>query len=407
MYCMTDSPVGFVLLGALLIAGLAAGTSLPRMHAYLLVTGVYAVVLSLCYIRGTLAVGYGRAVLYPTVALWVVFAVVLVLYPTERATLRAGAFIVFSAINLFVVPATFPREQFVDTLAIVAAAVAALAIPLAYPSLQAGQKGLGVWVLSHPLMGTDIATPVLTSIFWNPNYLSAVSAFGFVAVIGFARTRRRWWIAVVLGATCLIGLIASSGRAATLALAGAVVLYLAYLAGGTNATIPVVCTGIIGGVFLFILALGGVLGIDLPTSFFNNRQGLWEATINAIRDQPLLGYGLVDTPPILAEYGAPTPSGNTFGSHNSYLRMFLQTGLIGGVLYSLLCGGALVRSIGATRDGVAISGVLLSLLGVFFTLQLFNGSTLFGLSLISSFGALILGFSQHPDRRIEFRSLLQ
>ena len=144
-----------------------------------------------------------------------------------------------------------------------------------------------------------------------------------------------------------------------------------------------------------------MLGVDLSTSLFNNRREWWRAAINAVENRPLFGYGLVDTPPILAEFGAPTPSGNTFGTHNSYLRMFLQTGIFGGVLYLALCGGVLVRSIGATSDGVAVSGVLLSLLGVFFTLQLFNGSTLFGLSLISLFGALSLGFNQYPDRRIE------
>lgn len=398
---MRDSTVGLGLMVCLLISSLAAGTPLPQMWAYLITAAIYGIVLLICHLREPLSVRYNRSVLYSIALLWVVFVVAFALHPTGKATLRIGSFILFSAINLFVIPSIFTREQFVDGLAIVSTMVAGLAIPLALPSLVAGKKGLGIWQMSGQIMGTHVTGPVLTSIFWAPNYLAATSALGLIALIGFSRVQRRRRLAVVFAVFCLIGLVSSGGRAATLALVGAVILYLSYWIGGTKAIIPVIVIGVVAGLFLFGLAFGSVFGLDLSASFFNRRSGLWGAAVRAVHDRPLLGWGLVDTPPILAAHGAPTPSGNTLGSHNSYLRMFVQTGIVGGVLYLVMCAAVLLRSVNATHDGTTVSGVLLSLLGAFLTIQLFNGSTAFGLSLISSFGALIMGFGQNPDREIE------
>ena len=386
-----------ILLLCLLAAVLSAATPVPQRIGYLLATGTYAVVLAISFVRGRLAVRFDRVVLVPVIALWAVFLVEYWLHP-DGTTLRTGTYIVFSALNLFVVPATFPREAFIDALAVVSAVVAGIALPLVWFDVMYNGGLLGVWHSSK----------YLDSVLTNPNKLSALSAFGFVAMFGVARSRRRKWVAVVGGGCCLVGLAVSQGRAAALGVVGAVVLLGVYRLFGTRAVVGVTVIGIAGAAVLFRLALGPIGGIEATrgvSEAFNNRGGLWSAAIRAILDRPALGYGLVDDGPILAAHGGPTPAGNVFSVHNSYLRMFLMTGVIGGVLYLLVCLAALVRSLEAMARSTALdtAHVFLPLLVVVLVIELFGNSPIFGLSFVSVYGALVFGYSQQ-GRRLPLRA---
>lgn len=396
------------LLIVLLVASLAAGTTLPRMESYIVVAFAYFVVLSICYLRGTLGLRASSAVLTPLRVLWAVFIIVFLLTPTPRAALRLGAFMVFSVITLIVIPGTFSRETFVDALALVAAGVAALAVPLSQGSLLDGQLGSGIWNVLHLVIGTDFAIPVLTSIFVNPNYLAMLSAFGIIAAVGFGRTTTRRPIAFLFIALCTFSLLVSRGRAASLGLVGGVVLYIAYYLRGTKAVVPLISLGVVGGVVVFSVVIGASSGLPFTASMFSHRSEIWSAALRAIEARPLLGWGLIDTQRVIFEHGGPLIRGNMPGTHNSYLRMFLLTGIVGGIAYLALCSAIVYRAVIATRDKSVISGVLLSLLALALAAQLFGGSTLFGLSIGSIYASLIAGYSQNGHRvRWESSDLLQ
>ncbi|RJT00194.1 O-antigen ligase [Halococcus sp. IIIV-5B] len=393
-----DAVLDFLLLVCLLSSVLLAATPISSGTGYMLATGVYIIVLAISFARGTLAVRFDRAILLPIVALWVVFLVEYWFHPGGRATFRTGAYIVFSALNLFVIPATFSREGFVDALAAIAAVVAGIALPLVWFGVTYQGELLGLW---H-------GSTQMNSILTNPNYLSALSAFGFVACFGVARSRRRRWLAVIGGICCLVGFGVSQGRAAILGTVAAIVILAVYRTYGTRAVAGVVAIGIAGAVVGFRLTLGPIAGIDVTQNIgnqLNNRGELWNAAVRAILDRPILGYGLVDDGPILAAYGAPTPGDNVFSAHNSYLRMFLMTGVVGGVLYLLVCLAALrqaLRTMARSTSTDSLS-VFLPLLCVVLILELFSNSPIFGVSFVSVFGALVVGYSQ-GERRIPLRA---
>ena len=398
---MRDDKIEVGLLTVLLCSVLTSATAVPSIVGYVFVVVVYGIVLSVCYLRGMLAVRYDRVLLYPIVALWIIFLISLIRYPTSATLLRTAAFIVFTGINLFVLPATFSKRQFIDALSLIASVVTGITVPIAIPALLAGTEGIGVWDVNQ-------GTPVLASIFTNPNQLATLSVFGVVALFGFARTKRRqrWAISGVL--FCLVGLAVSQGRAALLALVGAFILILSYWFDGTRATTGVVALGIIGGIAIVALAVGLVPDSFLPSGFFTNRSGLWAATLRAIDARPALGWGLVEGAPVIEQFGAPTPGGHTPGVHNSYLRMFLNVGVLGGELYLIVCAVVLIRAIQSLQHNISsnVDYIILPLLAVALTLQLFEPSTIFGLSMASTIEAMIFGFAQRPERTIPISSVM-
>ena len=398
---MTTSKENLLLLLVLLLASLLVGIEVPEGIAYVAVAAVYGIVLTICFIRGRLGIAYNKTFLYLIGTLWAIFVLNVALNPTPISLLRGTSFIVFSALTLFVVPGTFSHEEFTDALSIVAVAVGLAAIPIGASTLLSGGSGFGVYATSGTLLGTGIEMPVLMSIFENPNYLATLSALGFVASFGLADGSRRREIAVLFGGVCLLSLVLSQGRAGFLALLGGGVIYIVYRIGGARVATPVVVLGVLSATLFFIFAVVSIGGVRVPESVLNNRQGLWSAAIAAISERPFFGWGLIDTPPILADHGAPTPAGHIFGTHNSYLRMFLISGISGGLLYlgAIVC--ALYRSIRVEENFQGSTGLPLALVVVVLIVHMFNGSTIFGLSFVSLFSALVIGYGQQPSTRVD------
>lgn len=356
------------------------------MFGYATASVVYVGVLALAYYRRRLAIRYDPLLVVPVVLLWVLFLIGLVRNPVGQAPLRTGAYIVFSALNLFVIPATFTREQFVDALTILATTLVLLAIPVAVPALVFDTGQAGVWG-----QGT---LPPLTSVFTNPNDLAALSVLGLVASLGTIRPDRHlgWSAGGLL--VCTLGLLLARGRAALLGAIGVFVLLTAYKLLGRRAVLPVVVAGIVAVLCVIVAALSDVLGTDLTRTLFNHRAGLWQAAIRAVADRPVLGWGPVDDGPILVAHDGPTPGGKARSAHSSFFRMFVMTGISGGVLYLTLCGGALFRGVQLINDPTArIRYVPLSLLAVVLVLGLFNNSPIFGLNFVSVFSALAVGYT--------------
>ncbi|WP_193361385.1 O-antigen ligase family protein [Halococcus hamelinensis] len=397
---MTTSKENLLLLLVLLLASLLVGIEIPEGIAYVAVAAVYGIVLIICFVRGRLGIAYSRTFLYLIGVLWAIFVLNVALNPTPRSLLRGISFIVFSALTLFVVPGTFSREEFIDALSIVAVAVGLVAIPIGASTLLSTGSGFGVYATSGTLLGTGIELPVLMSIFENPNYLATLSALGLVASFGLADGSRRREIAILFGGVCLLSLVLSQGRAGFLALVGGGIVYIVYRIGGARFATPVVVLGILCAALFFVFAVVSIGGLRVPESVLNNRQGLWSAAIAAISERPFLGWGLIDTPQILADHGAPTPAGHVFGTHNSYLRMFLISGISGGVLYLGAIGYTLYRSLRVEENSQGSAGLPLALLVVVLIIHMFNGSTIFGLSFVSLFSALVIGYGQQPSNRI-------
>lgn len=74
--------------------------------------------------------------------------------------------------------------------------------------------------------------------------------------------------------------------------------------------------------------------------------------------------------------------------------MFVMTGVLGGVVYLLLCAGAIGRGLQTLAHPTAVARFFpLTFLAVVLVLGLFNNSPIFGLNFIAVLGSLAVGYT--------------
>lgn len=391
-----DSNTIWILL-IVLAASLTLSSLVPQMVGYVIVLGVYALFIGALVTTDHFAIVYHWAVVPMVLLIWAVFALTTVLDPTTAGVLRLGAFTVITGINLFVVPAVINRATFHDVLAYTAGAFVLIGLPTAFVgSYEITGVVISPWHTDFELLGVALNTPV--SIFNNPNYLSGFAALGTVAA-GASYTRSRAPLAAGLVGLNALGVVLAGGRAALLALVVAGGLYVTYRLFGP-ATMAVL---VVVGALAIIVGFGMMFGIvpgphTITNADLSGRRALWTAAYEAIRDRPAIGWGPGLDVTVLDNYMESSVN----GTHNSYLRMFLISGVLGGGAYLILTAIAVVVGFPTTQRETLFGFMLLS---IFLTIQLFAGITIFGLSLLSIIGALLVGYVQLStgSRRMEFR----
>jgi hypothetical protein len=293
--------------------------------------------------------------------------------------------------NLFVVPRLVPDRVFFWFLS----RLGALTVVLALLTYFIGEYSIWIfevrqWSASPPLPGVDTA---VQSIFPNPNSFGLLAFAGLIAaVVEFHRSLvdRRFpglILAAVLASLCGLGVLLSNARASMLAAAAVLVIYAGYVLGGRIIGFLVVGSTI-SGIFIFLAGMyGGVLDISSA-----NRFELWGASLRAIRDGPMLfGHGSgpanVVIEPYLEADPAPAP-------HNSYLTVFIQTGVVGGFAYLGLVGGSIVAGMIDYGD---INYAMLAFVIGWAIHQMFESYTMFHWSIGSVLVSLSIGFLLFGD----------
>lgn len=373
----------------------------PRFVGNLLVLGAYIVFIAA--IIGPVALQrildkhrppsipfkYHPAILAPTIVLWVVFVISLVLNPSAKALLRAGAFILLSAITLFVVPTVVSREQAFRAISIIGAVCVVVTLPVVV---------VGDVVVSGMFIdwaGAPIRLPGLTLyaprlIFDGLNYFRVLVAFGTIAAAGvYARTRNRRMLGICV--LDLFGVCITLGRTAYLATAVAGVLVGVYYVGGRQALAGVTALGVCITIAGFGIAVGVLPG---PTALFQSilgeRLDFYRTSWQAFVSRPVLGWGLVDT-------GAIVTGDEFMGVHNSYLRLFVIGGVVGGFTYLVLCAIALGVAFRRVCDYAPLALTSFCLVIMMLIFQLFDGGTIFGTSLSSLLWAMAIAYTQPGD----------
>ena len=317
------------------------------------------------------------ALLYPTGILYSVFVIGFVRVPSFDAFLRLGAFTVISAITLFVVPAVVSREQAfraIGTLGAVSVAISFLS--LICPDC--------------PLFDAGAAQTSFS-------FFDGVSYFRVLATIGavcsgalFVKNRNLW-----MGVACLFnlfGVFLGFGRATILGLATTIALAAIYRIAGSKALVTVTAVGFLSSLAALAIAAGLIPG---PTatlqSILGKRIGYWTASYEAFTIRPFLGWGLADTTAIVSDF---YPPGTLTGVHNSYLRMFVIGGVVGGVSYLILSISALAVSFRGICERVPLALSTYCLIAGVLVIQLFTGGTIFGTNISSVLWALAIGYAQ-------------
>ncbi|APX98386.1 O-antigen ligase family protein [Natronorubrum daqingense] len=292
--------------------------------------------------------------------------------------------------SLFVLPRLVPERVFLWILPRLAAVVVVLGLA----TYSVGDYTLWLFeVRQYPgsspsVPGFDPDVMTLQSIFPNPNGLGFLSFAGFVAAaIDFHRSvvaerPISATITAVLAGICGLGLFLSNARAAMLAAAVALVIYVSYAVGGRR-VVPVVVASTLLGLFGLIAGMY----VDFIGISATNRFELWSASVSAIRDGPLLfGYGSGSESAVIEPYlagdGAPTP-------HNSYLSVIIQTGLVGGLAYVGLVAGSIVAG---AIDYENVNVAILAFATGWAVHQFFESYTMFDWSLGAVLAALTLGY---------------
>ena len=382
----------------LLTASLVVSSLVPSTVGYIAVLAVYALFVAWLVVTDRFAVVYHWAVLPMVLLIWVVFALTTALDPTEAGVLRLGAFTVITGITLFVIPAIIDRTTFHDVLAYTAGAFVLIGLPTVFVGSY-GVAGLTIspWHTNFDLLGVALNTPV--SIFDNPNYFSSFAAMGTVAAsAGYARSRTP--LAGGLIGLNALGVVLAGGRAALLALVATSVLYAVYRVGGRTAMANLIGIGAVAVVGGFAMVLHIIPGPDVIANVnLGDRRALWHAAYKAVLDRPAIGWGPGNDRVILSPF--LENSTDVLTPHNSYVRMFLISGFLGGGAYLVLTISTVITGL-RNMQSEAVFSVLI--LVVFLIIQLFEGMTMFGLSLPSVLGALFVGYTQSSgaNRRMAF-----
>nr|WP_313777347.1 O-antigen ligase family protein [Mycobacterium sp.] len=218
-----------------------------------------------------------------------------------------------------------------------------------------------VMIVAFPSAAFDTLWPnegTLKGPFIHKNHLGTMLLLGVVTTL-YANRGRRFskiaWVALYL----LLIVWCSSDTALVLAIATIVFAVLMRLWAGLSArrraqtilptaVFAIATTGVLIAYYDAIL---GVLGRDNTLS---GRTVIWRGTIIAWQDKPFLGYGWHSA----YEKGSPaateierTTGWNVPGSHDGYLSMLLQLGIVGFVLLLTLS----LRTLWKTYRAVAVT----------------------------------------------------
>lgn len=256
----------------------------------------------------------------------------------------------------------------------------------------------------------------------DPNALGAYLVLGLGLLCGLlyldGRRRRLWISLLVLGAAAVLTTMSRAAIGAAV-LAPLVVLAFVPRPATPRQRLARVANRLATGAILVVLVGSAVARlfisdrartqpaneVELAVKTFDPRESpdwvlrgrlaWWQASFRMFRESPWTGVGLGRVPRLMAAYGGGRFRENT---HNLYLQMFAETGVVGGMAFIALAAGVcialarMVRHAAPARDRAVALGGLIGVVG--FLMTLLTGHTLLlvsGQILFAAFVAAVLG----------------
>jgi O-antigen ligase len=107
-------------------------------------------------------------------------------------------------------------------------------------------------------------------------------------------------------------------------------VYFVYLKFGTVATVVYMgISGVAGAIFFLLIILGIGTETFIPSGGLSGRIPLWRGSVATFFEHPFIGIGIHNVGETIAAY----TDANSLAPQNSYLRVFVAGGLIGGITY--------------------------------------------------------------------------
>ncbi|WP_227352858.1 O-antigen ligase family protein [Haladaptatus salinisoli] len=360
---------------------------------------IHVAILYLYYLAYPL-LGYDLVSFFRERAVYIAaYATVLGVYFFHVDGMAAGSgkarFVVMVALifgmNLFFIPRHVSRDVFLWALSLAATFAVGLGLPAyLFGEYQVSwlQMRLFAAEFTAPLLGVKLH--YLQSIFANPNTLGGLAfagAFAALVLAGEAARRRSFAVVPIAGAMFLlngIGVYASYSRASWLALALASTVYASYLAFDRRTV--AYATVALGA--LTVLFFAGMFLSVVPIDP-HGRFALWRGGLGAVLHAPSpFGYGVVAEDQVIAPF-VPDANFRGYSPHNSYMVIFLNTGIVGGLAY-------LVLTLGSIAEGLfryeTVDVPMLGFAVGFSVHHLFEAYTMFNIAVASVVSALVFGY---------------
>lgn len=388
---LTERYVLLSLLFLIIITSVSTESNFPQTPAYISIIFLYSIFVIYAFLSSSHHIRTDNATIALLSVICIVFILHMIISPEigsnilTAAPVAGSTFVIFAFVNIMYIPSVIRISDFLW----VVAGVSTVIVILGGVGLILGSQSVGFDPIHHKSLYGLSGTGTFSSIFKSPNSMGRLTGTGLVAVTTLAVDRKKR-ILYIFAAIIGIGLIFSGSRADVLAVIAGSFVYFFYLRPRL-AIIP-----FLAGAFALIYFLGVVSGVvpgpDFITSIdLRNRTGLWLGAVQAIFDSPIIGYGFEHNAQVLEPY----LSGETRSVHNSHLRVFLISGIVGGFSYIGLLITGFYRRIRSMRS--RRNAIILALAAVILVSQSFDGTLIFGLRPQSILGAIIVGYYVYPS----------
>ncbi|MFH5801514.1 O-antigen ligase family protein [Haladaptatus sp. CMAA 1911] len=298
---------------------------------------------------------------------------------------------IFFGICLFIIPRYVSRNIFLWSISLTSGFFVFIGIPVylfgSYNLLWLQPKFFAS-TATVPLIGVEFH--YLQSALSNPNILGVLAfagTFGAFVLVVEGIQRSEFLLLPVSGILFVlngVGMYLTYARASWLAFGLAMAVYISYIVIGRRAVpYTVVVLGTLSIFFLFSI----LLGIGLVEA--HGRSELWLAGLQAIKNSPsLFGYGVVNTHDVIEPFiSVSRLQGRS--PHNSYVQIFLNIGIVGGLAYIVIVVGSIIEGV-IKRDFVDVP--MLGFALAFAVHQSFSVYTLFNNAVASILALLVFGY---------------
>jgi O-antigen ligase len=290
--------------------------------------------------------------------------------------------LIIITVGMLLIPQTIDRSIFFVTVRNLSTGLVIIGLPAVFVgpySLHGIRFGYPGYVYLPTFPGKVYA---LESIYMNPNFVAVFILFGLLISLYFYDNNRTNYSLIILFVNG-IGVLLTRSRSAILIGIIAVLGYIFYKIWSTLLFRVAVFTSIFVGIVGLILIVTGVT--PLSQISLSGRLEIWQAGISSLVERPLIGYGPVDLRPIIER-----EVGIFASPHNSYLRVFLETGIIGGIGYTWMISSILFHHMRLPLNRELIITFLLGLSVA--VVMVFETFVLSGIGSSSIFASITLGY---------------
>jgi len=361
----------------------------------LLVVAVYGLFI-LYLLRKDRLVVRGRTYAFLTLGVVYVLIAVNVLYLAVTDTVlssfllttlvAAVALVFITVVNVFVLPAVIDVRFFMKVLAYVSAALVLIGIP----AIIVGPYSF-LWIEVRPYThlipfawwGIDILA--LTSIFSDSTAIGKIAMFGTLASAYELSKRTDRQTRLLFGMN-LLGVYLSSSRGGMTGTAIGLAIYWLYLRHGEQGVRLAVLASALGTGYV----LGAIFGLFPAPEIItrtSRRLSSWYGAVNIIKANPLFGIGFEGQPAKMEYF---IPERQKTGVQNSYLRVAVATGVVGGISYVAFVLRSLLSALfdHDSREKAIVTAFAIALA----FLQIFEAFTIFGTNRTSVVASIVFGY---------------